>query len=75
MKKAKPVLFVLAGLWLLLMLIEKLAGTADAITVRKKAWPVKAGHHGLRALKSILLIGLAVINIFMALSLIGGAES
>lgn len=70
MKKTKPILWTLAGAWLLLFLLEKSSATADSLAMRKRAWPVKAGHHGFRAVKSVLLLALAVINIFMALSMV-----
>jgi hypothetical protein len=70
MKKTKPILWILAGAWLLLLMVEKTAATADSLSVRKRAWPIKAGHGGMRVMKSIILMSLAVVNIFMALSMV-----
>lgn len=74
MKLQKKALFVLAGAWILLMVVEKWSATADVIMTHKRSWPIKAGHTGVRSLKAVLLAILAVLNIFMALSLMTGKE-
>jgi len=74
MKATKPILLALAGAWIALMLLEKSTDAAGAFVVRKKAWPVRAGHHSVRFFKTLLLVGLAILNIFMAVSLIGDKE-
>ncbi|MBD3396250.1 MAG: hypothetical protein GF418_11550 [Chitinivibrionales bacterium] len=67
----KSILFILAGAWIALLLVEKSTATAGALAGRKRAWPVKAGGYGIRMLKGILMIGLLLLNVYMALSLVG----
>jgi len=74
MKAAKGILWVLAGAWIVLLMLEKSSGAAGAFLIRNKPWPHKAGHYFVRFLKSMILTSLVLINIFMALSLIGGTK-
>ena len=70
MKITKMFLFVLAGAWVVLIGMEKMAGTAGKLHTRGKFFPVRWGYGLARLAKSLLLVSLALSNLFMVLSLI-----
>ena len=70
MKSEKKILLMLACVWTVLLLIEKIFNTAGSIKVRNLSLPRKIVHHGFRLFKSALLISLVIANVFMAIALI-----
>ncbi len=70
MKITKMFLYVLAGAWVVLIGMEKMAGTAGKMHTRSKLFPIRWGYGLAHLSKSLLLVGLALSNLFMVLSLI-----
>lgn len=70
MKSGKTILLMLACIWTVLLLIEKIFNTAGSIKVRNLSLPRKIVHHAVRLFKSALLISLVIANVFMAIALI-----
>lgn len=70
MKITKMFLYVLAAAWILLIGMDKMIGAAGKLHTRGKIFPVRWGYGMARLSKSLLLISLALSNLFMVLSLI-----
>jgi hypothetical protein len=70
MRTPKPLLFVLSGVWLALLLIEKATATTGSLRMRNRMAPLRAGYYVGRWIKSLLIVVLAVINLFLAISVI-----
>jgi hypothetical protein len=70
MRSIKPVLFILAGAWVVLLLIEKITGTTGSIAMRKRFLPVRWGYHLVHGGKSMLMALLAVMNVFLAIAMV-----
>lgn len=52
MKSGKTILLMLACIWTVLLLIEKIFNTAGSIKVRNLSLPRKIVHHAVRLFKS-----------------------
>jgi hypothetical protein len=70
-KMMRAALVILAAAWIALVLLEKWTNAANALMMRRSAWPVRAGHKGTLLVKSVVLGIMMVINVFMALALTG----
>ena len=70
MKSAKSILILLAGIWTILLIIEKIFSTADSVKTRKLPLPLRFIYHTARIFRSVLLFSLVIINVFMAIALI-----
>ncbi|MFP4417252.1 MAG: hypothetical protein ACOC41_06600 [Chitinivibrionales bacterium] len=75
MKSTKNILFGLAGAWVLILFIEKMTGTAGRLQASRRAFPIRWVWYLFRFIKSTLMFGLAVMNVFMAISLVDEDES
>lgn len=75
MKSTKNILFGLAGAWVLILIFEKLTGTAGKIKAGRRPFPVRWVWYLFRFIKSTLMFTLAVMNIFMAISLVDENET
>lgn len=71
MKSSKFILFALAGIWTTLLIIEKIFGAVSSMKAKKSALPFKIVYHASRAFRSALLFCLVIVNVFMAIALIG----
>jgi hypothetical protein len=71
MRPTKPILFALAGAWIALLLIDKATGAATELRVRRRILPFRMVVHGVRAVKSLVVVGLIVANVFMAIAIVG----
>ncbi len=75
MKSTKSILFGLAGAWVLILIIEKMTGTAGRLKACRRPFPVRWIWYLFRFIKSTLMFTLAVMNIFMAISLVDEDEA
>ncbi len=74
MKSSKMILFVLAGVWTTLLIIEKIFGAVSSVKAKKSALPIKIVYHASRMFRSALLFCLVIVNVFMAIALIGDSK-
>lgn len=70
MKMSKNLLFGLAGFWTVLFIIDKVFKTVGLITIKRKSIFQKSGFYLSHFIRSVLLTGIAIFNIFMAISLL-----
>ncbi|MBD3315119.1 MAG: hypothetical protein GF344_04985 [Chitinivibrionales bacterium] len=70
MKPTKPILFGLAGAWIVLLLIDRITGTATDLRIRRKILPLRMIVHAVRAIKSLVMVALVVANVFMAIAIV-----
>jgi hypothetical protein len=70
MKPTKPMLFGLATAWMALLLIDKITGTAGELRLRRRIWPLRLVVHGIRTVKSLVVVALVIANVFMAIAIV-----
>jgi len=70
MRSMKTILLLLAGIWTIVLIIEKIFNTTSSIKTRSLPLPARFIHHAFRLFKSALLFSLVIANVFMAIALI-----
>jgi hypothetical protein len=71
MKATRSLLFGLAGAWIIVLFMDKIMGTAAGIRSKRTFLPLRMVYYGLRSVKSLVLLGLVIMNVFLAISLVG----
>ncbi len=70
MRSKRTILYILAGIWTTLLIIEKTFNAVSSVKARNSAFPLKILFLMARIFRSALILCLVVVNVFMAIALI-----